>query len=103
MIRAKKSGAGRARHFLVWWAASALMLVTLAATFGFGALLVGYVGWIAWDPVQSFGAVWHPLVALPVGLVTAIAALWLFVWGVVILIRVVKSLRELVAQGNLPT
>ncbi|MFQ5509219.1 MAG: hypothetical protein ACE5FN_07770 [Leptospirillia bacterium] len=90
----------RARHFLSWWAVSALMLATLVATFGFGALLLGYVAWIGIDPAQSFNSFWHPLVAVPLGLITAAGSAWLFGYGIIILRGVVRASLKLAATNT---
>jgi hypothetical protein len=82
----------RARHFLSWWAVVALMLVTLGATCGFGALLLGYVIWIAVDPAQSFGSLWHPVVAVIFGAGVLGGGLWLLGYGLWILRGVVRAL-----------
>lgn len=84
----------QSRHFMVWWTAVALMLLTLAITFLAGLALLGYAGWIWVDPAQSFASVWHPLVAIPLGLFTAGGAAWLFGYGLVIVVRVARALRE---------
>ncbi len=89
----------QARHFMVWWTAVALMLMTLAVTFLAGMVLLGYAGWIALDPAQSFGSVWHPLVAVPLGLFTAGGSAWLFGYGLVIVVRVVRALQEHAQAG----
>lgn len=88
----------RARHFLSWWSVIVLMLAALAATFGFGALLLGYTAWIAADPAQHFGALWHPVVAVVVGLLVCGGSLWLLGYGLWILGGVVRASRALARE-----
>ena len=88
-------GKKRARHFLTWWSVITLMLLCLGGTFAFGALLLGYVAWIGMDPAQTFGSLWHPAVAIPLGLFGTIGSGWLFVYGVKILNGVISASREM--------
>lgn len=98
----------RAKHFLSWWSVIVLMLLALAVTFGFGAVLLGYVAWIVIDPELSFQSMWHPAVAVPLGLFTAAGSAWLFVYGLGILRGVVQASNDLARQraaldaGDLP-
>jgi hypothetical protein len=85
----------RARHVLSWWSVIVLMLAALAATFAFGALLLGYTASIALDPAQHFGALWHPIVAVIVGLLVCGGSLWLLGFGLWILGGVVKASKAL--------
>ncbi|MBI5136805.1 MAG: hypothetical protein HZA24_05645 [Nitrospirae bacterium] len=91
----------RARYFLTWWSVIILMLLALAVTFGFGAVLLGYVVWIGLDPEQSFGSLWHPLVAVPLGLFAAAGSAWLFLYGVTILRGVVQASNDLARRRAL--
>jgi hypothetical protein len=86
------------RHFLLWWTVVALMLATLAATFAAGAILLGYVAQIAFDPARSFQAAWHPWLAVPVGVFTAGGSAWLFGYGLIILGGVVRASKRLAAE-----
>lgn len=90
------------RHFLAWWSVIVLMLATLAGTFAFGALLLGYVARIAIDPAQPFGSLWHPVVAVPLGLFTTLGSAWLFFYGLSILGGVVRASAALGAQRAEP-
>ncbi len=92
-------GRQRVRHFLTWWAVITLMLATLIGAFGAGSLLLGYVGWIALDPAQSFHSPWHPVVAVVMGLFTSLGSAWLFGYGVIILRGVVRASRTLAHQS----
>ncbi len=94
-------GKKRARHFLTWWSVIILMLLCLTATFGFGAMLLGYVAWIGIDPEQSFRSLWHPAVAIPLGLFAAVGSAWLFAYGLKILNGVVAASQELAAANTL--
>jgi uncharacterized membrane protein len=85
----------RVRHFLSWWSVIVLMLAALAATFGFGALLLGYTAVIALDPAQHFGALWHPIVAVITGVLVCGGSLWLLGYGLWILGGVVKASKTL--------
>jgi len=89
---------GRARHFLTWWAVILLMLAALGVTFSFGALLLGYTTWIALDPGQHFGALWHPVVAVVVGLLVCGGSLWLLGYGLWILGGVVRASKTLARE-----
>jgi hypothetical protein len=95
----KAAARRRARHFLAWWSVVALMLLTLTVTCGFGALLLGYVVWIAVDPGQSFASAWHPVVAVVLGVVVLGGGLWLLGYGLWILRGVVRALS---AAGAAP-
>jgi len=86
---------GQVRHFLSWWAVIVLMLLSLVATFCFGAGLLGYVAWIAYDPAQSFQSPWHWVAAVPFGLLAAVGSAWLFGYGVIILRGVIRASRDL--------
>jgi len=101
------TGSRRVRHFLTWWGVVVLMLVTLGVTFGFGAVVLGYVVWIALDPQQAFGAAWHPWVAVTVGLLVCGGSLWLLGYGLWILGGVVRASRALAAErlgrGQVPS
>jgi hypothetical protein len=89
---------GRARHFLSWWSVIVLMLAALGATFAFGALLLAYTAWIALDPAQHFGAGWHPVVAVTVGVLVCGGSLWLLGYGLWILGGVVRASRDLARE-----
>jgi len=91
-------GRKRGRHFLVWWSVILLMLLTLGATFSFGSLLLGYVGWIVIDPAQTFQSPWHPVAAVILGLFTSVGAAWLFVYGVSLLNGVIRASKELAEE-----
>ncbi|MDH5527151.1 MAG: hypothetical protein OEY97_07580 [Nitrospirota bacterium] len=88
----------RARHFAISWLVAVLMLVMLAVTFGFGALLLGYVARIANNSELAFQSVWHVWVAVPLGLLVCGGSLWLFGYGVLILSRVLTASRRLVKE-----
>jgi len=91
-------GRKRGRHFLMWWSVILLMLLTLGATFAFGSLLLGYVGWIVLDPAQAFQSPWHPVAAVTLGLFTSVGAAWLFIYGVSILNGVIRASKELAEE-----
>jgi hypothetical protein len=93
----KDAARRRARHFLAWWSVVALMLVTLGATCAFGALLLGYVIWIAVDPAQSFASAWHPVVAVLMGVLVLGGGLWLLGYGLWILRGVLRAMRAMAA------
>jgi hypothetical protein len=88
----------RTRHFLTWWAVIVLMLATLGMTFAFGAIVLGYVAWIALDPAQGFGAAWHPYVAAVAALLVVGGSLWLLGYGLWILRGVVRASRALARE-----
>jgi hypothetical protein len=75
-----------------------LMLGALGVTFAFGALLLGYTAWIALDPGQHFDALWHPIVAVTVGLLVCGGSLWLLGYGLWILGGVVRASRDLARE-----
>ncbi|MDH4230088.1 MAG: hypothetical protein OEW11_10175 [Nitrospirota bacterium] len=89
------SGRARARHFMVSWLVVLLMLATLMVTGGFGALLLGHVARIALSPELAFRSLWHPLVAVPLGLSVLAGSLWLLGYGLKILGGVLVASREL--------
>jgi hypothetical protein len=98
----KTAARRRARHFLAWWSVVALMLLTLTVTCGFGALLLGYVVWIALDPAQSFASAWHPVVAVVFGVGVLGGGLWLLGYGLWILRGVVRALSAAAAATPPP-